>query len=655
MAMNKQDYQYVSNSFDRLKNRVDDGELKIGSTVKNLAIELSQETVYNPDYIEYYGEKTLDKVWSSESSTVFYSEDITLNNNNADISYKDKTDDVSISQEVGGIAIYKNNRYSHTGFVLAEGEVYAESIKINLDPNIIAFATTNFDKVTKKIHYTITTNSKTYVGGVISYETKKTKRLYTIKYKYPLIPGATLYSVTSTTLGVQNPTWTPGSNLITFIEIERKLVSINVKWFTTNNNGLVRKTIQDGLLKHQVSLKSNTSYVIQIIDSLKSKGSDWTNKIYDKDNKTFEKTFNQYLFFETPEMGSKNVNFILDINGLSYGYKIFGKFTDPTDGKTTFCELRSIETNKQAKVFLFESNSPWVVDKNGVIVSLMDSALESPKTSSEKGSNAFLTEDEIKNIFSNPPILNCDEKTLSIIPPGGFLKEQETWKYKELWEWTRNKNENKPSIMDNLYLFVYRNFLTQEERTHGKIKRKVQYGKLNNIQRTIINPKDPYCIVTNANANSEKEKELKDISFSEIELDFTKSNSSSYPSFKITSDSEEIITGRDSDGKNLKTTPSLAKFSLAGHNYSHGLTKTNKYKYTSISFAWGYIDDYGNCHRLSDYSIPVIIYRGSVNFMRPASYVAYKIVFKENLYLHKETSTDYYSGEAIYLDEKTSI
>lgn len=651
MAMNKQDYQYVSNSFDRLKNRVDDGELKIGSTVKNLAIELSQDTVYNPDYLEYYGEKTLDKVWSSESSTVFNSEDITLNDNNADISYKDINEPLTISQEVGGIAIFKNNRYSYTGFILAEGEEI-EDIKIALAPNIIAIASYNFDEKTKKIHYTITTNSKTYVGATISYKTKKTKRLYTIEYEYPLVPGATLYSVTSITPEVQNPTWTPGSNVITFTEIERKLVSINVKWFTTNNNGLVQKTIQDGLLKHQVSLKSNTSYVIQIIDSLKSKGSNWTNKIYDKDNKIFEKTFNQYLFFETPEMESESANFILDINGLSYGYKIFGKLTDPTDGKTTFCELRSIETNKQAKVFLFESNSPWVVDKNGVIVSLMDSALESPKTSSKNGGNAFLTEDEIKNIFSNPPILNCDEKTLSIIPPGGFLKEQETWKYKELWEWTRNKNENKSSIMDNLYLFVYRNFLTQEERTHGKIKRKVQYGKLNNIQRTIINPKDPYCIITNT--NSENEKELKDISFNEIELGFIKSNSSSYPSFKITSDSEEIITGRDSNGKNLKTTPSLAKFSLAGHNYSHGLTKINKYKYTSISFAWGFIDDSGNCCRLSDYSIPIIIYRGSVNFLRTSSNVAYKIAFKENLYLHKETSTDYYSGEAIYLDEKTS-
>ena len=66
------------------------------------------------------------------------------------------------------------------------------------------------------------------------------------------------------------------------------------------------------------------------------------------------------------------------------------------------------------------------------------------------------------------------------------------------------------------------------------------------------------------------------------------------------------------------------------------------------------MDDYGSCYRLSDYSIPVIIYRGSVNFLRTSPNVAYKIAFKENLYLHKEKSTDYYSGEAIYLDEKTS-
>lgn len=47
--------------------------------------------------------------------------------------------------------------------------------------------------------------------------------------------------------------------------------------------------------------------------------------------------------------------------------------------------------------------------------------------------------------------------------------------------------------MDNIYLLVYRNFLTEEIRDYNNIKTTTQYGLLRTIQKTNINNKDEYA------------------------------------------------------------------------------------------------------------------------------------------------------------------
>ena len=47
--------------------------------------------------------------------------------------------------------------------------------------------------------------------------------------------------------------------------------------------------------------------------------------------------------------------------------------------------------------------------------------------------------------------------------------------------------------MDNIYLLVYRNFLTEEIRDYNNIKTTTQYGLLRTIQKTTANNKDEYA------------------------------------------------------------------------------------------------------------------------------------------------------------------
>ena len=47
--------------------------------------------------------------------------------------------------------------------------------------------------------------------------------------------------------------------------------------------------------------------------------------------------------------------------------------------------------------------------------------------------------------------------------------------------------------MDNIYLLVYRNFLTEEIRDYNNIKISTQYGLLRTIQKTCSNIKDQYA------------------------------------------------------------------------------------------------------------------------------------------------------------------
>jgi hypothetical protein len=98
-----------------------------------------------------------------------------------------------------------------------------------------------------------------------------------------------------------------------------------------------------------VSLKPKTTYVLQVVNaSLCYDAYNTDNIISTIDNK-FSYTFDNYLFFESGE----EVNYILSINGIGFGYTIYGK---DIDGIVK--DLRCIKSPIQSKVFLFEAQQP---------------------------------------------------------------------------------------------------------------------------------------------------------------------------------------------------------------------------------------------------------------------------------------------------------
>ena len=55
MAIDRKDYQYIHNTLEKKSIASNDNTLKVGSKVKNLLLELSEENIWNGDFRDYYG------------------------------------------------------------------------------------------------------------------------------------------------------------------------------------------------------------------------------------------------------------------------------------------------------------------------------------------------------------------------------------------------------------------------------------------------------------------------------------------------------------------------------------------------------------------------------------------------------------------------
>ena len=296
--------------------------------------------------------------------------------------------------------------------------------------------------------------------------------------------------------------------------------------------------------------------------------------------------FNQYLFFQT----SDDINYILQINGISFGYKTYNLIKTETEISCT--QIRSFESPIQAKVFLFKSDLPWIVDKNGVIVGLNDCPLQSSLSENSEGVSAKLTEEEIKNIFSKTPKLTLLENE-----SGNQLALQlSDWKYKDLWAYTK-ESDNYPNIMNNLKILTYRNYLT-EIVENNQLQ---QFKEINHIEnyKTLPIPLTEY---------------IEEASGSTLNVPLN-------------------IGSFTSETMSLEFLP-LLEPNIA-YCKQRGLV-AEKEKYTSVSFAWGY-EENGNYIRLSPFSIPLIVNRELKD----------DLVLKNNEFVEKE-SCNYYKQKAIY-------
>ena len=405
------------------------------------------------------------------------------------------------------------------------------------------------------------------------------------------------------------------------------------------------ETVKNGTLYYTTNIKPKTSYVLQVINAILPSNITAENintiTLTSTDGKVKRSiNFNQYIFFET---GENEVNIKLAIKGLSYGYNAYSLSL----GKNIY-ELRCLKTNIQAKVFLFESKYPWVVDNQGIITNLVGSSLKiKEKTSGNPIKTSFSTE-RLENLFKEAPSfeISNEGKTIQIPLPNSVLENQQwKWKNEVLWKYA-GQSTDYPKIMDNIYLLVYRNFLTEEIRDYNNIKITTQYGLLRTIQKTSSNINDQYAQEMDYKIQL-NQKFLSGISPNSVQSSGT--FDASPISFNVPTG---ILTIEKTTDINLYILP------LLGYNYTYGIinNKSDIYKYTAISFAWGKKE--GNKFiRLSDFSIPIIVDRSIVTISESrVDNTKYDLTprqsdSKKELKLILRDSTNYYSFPAIYLEE----
>lgn len=388
-------------------------------------------------------------------------------------------------------------------------------------------------------------------------------------------------------------------------------------------------TIKWGRLNSSAIVKENTLYMLQIINPTSP-----TNDINKKNIITIKSNetdtgrnieFDNCIFFKT-KPGEKYIT--LSIYGLSYGYQIYSQNSD------RIYEMRSFRTDTKAKIFLFETNLPWAVDNNGIITHLENIKLNIPSTAASVGLDANLGKDQIKNLFKTAPDLIVSGNKILIPLPD--RSDSSTWELGNLWKYIGSKTPY-PAIMDNIYLLVYRNFLTEEVRDYNDVKTTKQYGLLRTIQRTAIDDRDTY------NTNGQYGFQIKQINISNIA---PAEKLWKFTPIEITSSNTIIKISKDpKDYPNAD----LNILSLLGFNYSYSVKngKENMYKYTSVSFAWG-VKNGNEFERISDYSIPLIIDR-SICTIEEKVYGSYSITTAGYTLTKNPADETYYTKPAIFM------
>ena len=379
---------------------------------------------------------------------------------------------------------------------------------------------------------------------------------------------------------------------------------------------ILENTILQGLLSTQVSLEKDTSYVLQVIDSTKpkmdSEVSLGTSNVQGQTS-GLKYDFNQYLFFHT---GSTEEVFDINVFGLSFGYKLYHAERDENDD-IHLLQLRSISSPVQAKVFLFKSDLPWIVNKNGTVVGLNSVSLEIPQEASRTCQSGILTKEEIQEAFSEAPVVDIKNSQLIVwLPDTGNTDTQ--WKYADLWTGTRMA-DNAPAICRQIRLFALRDFLITEERDYNNQEINTRRGIIRTLQRNQQNKSDHHSPVLESDVFTGFGKiapiTVGDITTGQtyISLDFNKGATTN-------DNGENELVINENNGVVSVSMPLL---SLLGYNYEFckdqghlGSSSINPYQYTSVCFAWGYERKSGVFSLISGCSQPVLIDRGLVSISK---------------------------------------
>lgn len=342
-------------------------------------------------------------------------------------------------------------------------------------------------------------------------------------------------------------------------------------------------SVKNGELGIKIHLKPGY-YALQVVNACYPYNLTEKNTIV---NGSITISFDDYVYFKVNSEG----DFVFKINGLSFGYSLFSWQDDEN-------ELRSFITDVQAKVFLFETKNPWMVDFNGVINGTSSSRMYSfIESSSAPVTATGYTESELSAIYSQAPVLSIDSSgalKLSLVLPINKAK----------WENTE------VSWKENVCLLVYKDALMETSRgyrdrqnsPHSEVMR---YGLIRTIQNTRKSQMDSYfCEVTLDKVLHKSMIDSNDDTKTPLESCLIPTKVTAYFDTNTANKEEEISLGHMvSLGSNKK--------------YCNNNDITDRFEYTSVAFAWGYCEkgkwesgkDKYIYTCLSDYSIPLILSR----------------------------------------------
>lgn len=403
------------------------------------------------------------------------------------------------------------------------------------------------------------------------------------------------------------------------------------------------ETILRGFLSNAVTLEPNTTYVLQVIGATQPKNTTLPSNQIIVDGNSIN--FNQYVFFSSGE-GVCSLN----IYGLSFGYKILG-----LNESLEQIQLRSFISPVQGKVYLFKTDTPWIVNKEGVIVGLSDATLQVLENGNDPLPATF-TFNEAKQLFSTtaPRIYDNGASKIFIPLPDISVRNKTimstVWKHYSNWNLLSDEDKNK------IRLIACRDFLVDSTRDyqsgdseHVETRRR---GIIRTLQKTKSSEKSPLNIDLTL---FPYEKKKVAIQISPATLNLTATSKSI--EFTWEKDKENFIA------VNETVNYSLDLFSLFGYNYDYchnnDIFKTEEgeeaaYKYTSICFAWGVVttNEQGDeiIDIISEYSYPIILDRNAVSVSWDDEKQKYKIK-SEDCTIREQRDTNY-QQTAIYIIKK---
>lgn len=645
VKMNEQflNYSLIKNTIPGAKNQISNGSLTIGSVVTNLAVELNQDNVFNPYYPEYYGDtKTLKDGWGCK-----YETGTTRSETKTQVF-------TTNSSTTGGPTVEKvNATITEENVPTVEGpsNMYIYRITANVtkgkdwtcvpsDSNILVIVSDNGkDSGLWQGTYTSTDGQVNFTAELQSTTTSAYHTTTTVSissFELELEEGE---SVTGVEVSGDVSSYSVNGDVITL-----NFISTNTSYSVTFKFYLSYEADYDeisnkGLLVHTVKLKQGKTYVLQVINAASPRATVLPNsKITTAGG--MQLSFDQYIFFETRKSRTLTEDdYTLQIYGTSFGYQIFAK----TDNG--IIELRRFTSPLKSKVFLFESSTPWIVDNNGVIIGLKDTPLESFNDLSVNAQAAKVNSSQIKEIFSQKPqleVVSTDTKqTLRILLPE-TTSESAAWKYYDIIKTVYDNNTD----INPLRLIVYRDFLTETNRDYNNSVIKTRRSKIKTLQKdeNCTPAKDTYSI-----------NELSSYSIGVTQPTLTWTNNVAAIEMDFCNNTTLTIDKYNKEDPEFNTI-SLPLLPLFGYNRQYCVeqnllleSKGNlPYKYTSFAFAWG-MGERGEPERISDFSEPIIVDRRATTITENDG--VYTLTLNDCV-LSRETDSNYYNQEAIYLKTK---